>query len=104
MPGIPHQNGAAERKNHTFMNMVRSMLRSNELPLFLWSKTLNTIMYILNRISSEVVRKTQDQDNTSMNKDTLVIPQVYQTPDILEEQSIQELSPQEEQVIIEPKV
>jgi hypothetical protein len=74
MPGIPHQNGAAERKNHTFMNMVRSMLRSNELLLFLWSKTLKTIMYILNRISSKVVRKTQDQDNTSMNKDTWSFP------------------------------
>jgi hypothetical protein len=46
MPGILHQNGAAERKNHTFMNMIRSMLGSNELPLFLWSKTLKTIMYI----------------------------------------------------------
>jgi hypothetical protein len=43
---IPHRNGAAERKNHTFMNMIRSMLGSNELPLFFWSKTLKTIMYI----------------------------------------------------------
>ena len=46
MPGIPYQNGATERKNHTFMNMIRSMLENNELPLFLWSKTLKTIMYI----------------------------------------------------------
>ena len=33
--------------------------------------------------------ETRDQDNTSMNKDILVIPKVYQTPDILVEHSIQ---------------
>jgi hypothetical protein len=47
--------------------------------------------------------KTRDQDNTLVNKDTLVIPKVYQTPSILEEQLIQELPSYKEQVIIEPK-
>jgi hypothetical protein len=40
------------------MDMVRSMLGSNELLLFLWSETLKTSMNILKKVSSKVVPKT----------------------------------------------
>jgi hypothetical protein len=32
MPGTPHQNGVAERRNCTLMDMVRSMLSNSHLP------------------------------------------------------------------------
>jgi transposase InsO family protein len=35
MSGTPQQNGVAERRNRTLMDMVRSMLSNSELPLFL---------------------------------------------------------------------
>jgi transposase InsO family protein len=38
MPGTPQQNGVAERRNRSLMDMVRSMLSNSELPLFLWSE------------------------------------------------------------------
>jgi len=32
MPGTPQQNGVAERRNHTLMDMVKSMLSYSSLP------------------------------------------------------------------------
>ncbi|RVW71052.1 Retrovirus-related Pol polyprotein from transposon TNT 1-94 [Vitis vinifera] len=57
MPGSPDQNGVAERRNRTLLDMVRSMLSSSKLPRFLWTKALKTTMYILNRIPTKVVPK-----------------------------------------------
>lgn len=58
MPGTPQQNGVAERRNRKLMDMVRSMLSNSELPLFLWSETLKTAVYVLNRVPSKAVPKT----------------------------------------------
>jgi hypothetical protein len=43
------QNGVAERRNHTLMDMVKSMLSNYELPLFLWSEVLKFVVYVLTR-------------------------------------------------------
>jgi len=58
MSGTPQQNGVAERRNRTLMDMVRSMLSNSELPLFLWSEALKTVVYVLNWVPSKVVPKT----------------------------------------------
>ena len=36
MPGSPHQNGIAERRNRTLMEMVRSMVNDSSVPVSLW--------------------------------------------------------------------
>lgn len=48
-PYTPQHNGTAERKNRTIMNMTRSMLKSKNLPKFLWGEAVSTAVYILNR-------------------------------------------------------
>ena len=58
MPGTPQQNGVAERRNKTLMNMVRSMLANSNLPLFLWTEALKAAVHILNRVPSKFVPKT----------------------------------------------
>ncbi|KAL0293730.1 UNVERIFIED_CONTAM: Copia protein [Sesamum angustifolium] len=58
MPGTPQQNGVAERRNRTLMDMVRSMMSHTNLSLELWSEALKTAVYILNRVPSKVVPKT----------------------------------------------
>jgi hypothetical protein len=58
MPSTPQQNGVAERRNCTLMDMVRSMLSNSHLPLFLWSEALKTVVYVLNRVPSKAVPKT----------------------------------------------
>ena len=58
MPGTPQQNGIAERRNRTLMDMVRSMLAHSSLPEFLWGDALKTAAYILNQVPSKSVPKT----------------------------------------------
>ncbi|KAJ9685151.1 hypothetical protein PVL29_017257 [Vitis rotundifolia] len=58
MPGSPDQNGVAERRNRTLLDMVRSMLSSSKLPKFLWIEALKTAVYILNRVPTKAVPNT----------------------------------------------
>ena len=58
MPGSPEQNGIAERRNRTLMEMVRSMISRTNLPGFLWGEALKTALYILNRVPTKVVPLT----------------------------------------------
>ncbi|KAL0297691.1 UNVERIFIED_CONTAM: Retrovirus-related Pol polyprotein from transposon TNT 1-94 [Sesamum radiatum] len=60
MPGTPQQNGVAERRNRTLMDMVRSMMSHTNLSLELWSEALKTAVYILNRVPSKVVPNRHD--------------------------------------------
>ena len=57
MPGSPNQNGVAERRNRTLMDMVSSMRSNTKLPQYLWTETLKTVVYILNRVLTKVVSK-----------------------------------------------
>ena len=57
-PDEPQQNGVAERRNRTLMDMVRSMISYSTLPLSLWMEALKTVIHILNRIPSKSVPKT----------------------------------------------
>jgi hypothetical protein len=45
MPGKPQQNGVAECRNRTLMDMVQSML---SLPVSLWMEALKIAAHILN--------------------------------------------------------
>lgn len=40
-PYTPHQNGVAERKNRTVMNMVRCMLVAKKVPKSFWTEAVN---------------------------------------------------------------
>jgi transposase InsO family protein len=57
MLGTPQQNGVAERRNRTLMDMVRSMLSNSTLPLSLWIYAFKTAVYLLNRVPSKIVPK-----------------------------------------------
>ena len=58
MPGMPQQNGVVEKRNHTLMDMVRSMLSNSYLPISLWMEALKTVVYLLNRVPTKIVLKT----------------------------------------------
>ena len=58
MPATPQQNGVAERRNCTLMEIVRSMMSYSSIPISLWGEALKTAMYILNRVPSKAVPKT----------------------------------------------
>lgn len=45
----PQQNGIAERKNITIIEMAKCMMIEKCIPLEFWAKVVNTAVYILNR-------------------------------------------------------
>ncbi|KAL6341448.1 hypothetical protein AAG906_032567 [Vitis piasezkii] len=57
-PGMPQQNGVAERRNRTLMEMVRSMMSYSDLPISFWGHAIETTAYILNLVPSKSVPKT----------------------------------------------
>ncbi|PRQ17740.1 putative RNA-directed DNA polymerase [Rosa chinensis] len=52
----PQQNGVAERKNRTIMNMVRSMLSEKQVPKVFWPEAVNWSIHILNRSPTLAVK------------------------------------------------
>ncbi|KAD3337505.1 hypothetical protein E3N88_33025 [Mikania micrantha] len=68
MPGTPQQNGVAERRNRTLMNMVRNMLANSDLPSFLWTEALKTAVHILNRVPSKSHHSTQQSHHSPLGE------------------------------------
>ena len=57
-PGTPQQNGVAERRNRTLLEMVRSIFSYSTLPISFWGYALKTAMHILNLVPSKSVPNT----------------------------------------------
>jgi hypothetical protein len=47
---VPQQNGVMERKNHTLVEMTRTMLDEHRTPRRFWADDISTACYISNRI------------------------------------------------------
>ena len=45
-PYNPQQNGVAERKNRTIMEVARAMLHDQDLPMHLWAEAARTAVYV----------------------------------------------------------
>jgi len=52
----PQQNGAAERKNRTIMNMVRCMLCDKQVPKSFWPEAAKWTVHVLNRSPTLTVK------------------------------------------------
>ncbi|GAA0147366.1 hypothetical protein LIER_07086 [Lithospermum erythrorhizon] len=61
-PYTPQQNGVAERRNRTVMNMVRAMLSAKNMPKTLWPEDVNWTFYILNRCPTLAVKDMTPQE------------------------------------------
>ena len=57
-PGTPQRNGVSESRNHTLLDMVRSMMYLTDLPLLFWGYALETAAFTLNRAPSKSVETT----------------------------------------------
>ena len=49
LSGTPQRNSVYERRNRTFLDMVRSMMSLTDLPLSFWGHALETTALTLNR-------------------------------------------------------
>ena len=52
----PQQNGVAERKNCTILDMARSMVKGKHLPRNFWAEAVRCAVYLLNRCPTKSVR------------------------------------------------
>jgi hypothetical protein len=50
-PYNPQQNGVAERKNKDIMEVVKTMIHDQYLPMHLWAEATRTSVYVHNRLS-----------------------------------------------------
>ncbi|GJT13546.1 retrotransposon protein, putative, ty1-copia subclass [Tanacetum coccineum] len=57
-PYTPQHNGVSERRNHTLLGMVRSMMNLTTLPLSFWDYALESATRILNMVLTKKVDKT----------------------------------------------
>lgn len=57
-PYSPEQNGVAERKNRSLMEMARCMLNDSEIHVKFWAEAVNTANYVQNRIQTSVANVT----------------------------------------------
>ena len=57
-PRTPQQNGVAEKRNRTLLDMVKSMMSYSSLPISFWGYSLQTAIYILNVVPSKSIQKT----------------------------------------------
>ena len=60
-PGQPQQNGIAERRNQTLLDMIILMMSYAGLPNFFWGYALETTQYILNLVPSKAVSTTLNE-------------------------------------------
>ena len=58
----PQQNGVAERKNRTIMNMVRSMFSEKKIPITFWLETINWNVHVLNRSPTFAVKNQTPEE------------------------------------------
>lgn len=58
----PQQNGVAERKNQTIMNIARSMLKEKHLSNEYWGAAVICSVYILNRSLTKIVKDHVPQE------------------------------------------
>ncbi|KAI3772107.1 hypothetical protein L6452_03282 [Arctium lappa] len=49
-PRTPQQNGVAERRNRTLIEVARSLLADSKLPITFWAEAVNTACYVQNRV------------------------------------------------------
>lgn len=73
----PQQNGVAERKNRTIMNMVRSMLSEKKIPKSFWPEAVNWTVHVLNRSPTLAVRSRTPEEAWSGAKPSVEYFRVF---------------------------
>jgi len=55
VPYNPQQNGVAQRKNRSIVEVVKAMIHDQNLSMFLWEKVSNTTIYVQNMSSHHIL-------------------------------------------------
>ena len=58
----PQQNGVAERKNRTLLEMTRALMFESHIPPFFWPEALATANYLTNRLPQQKLKHKTPKD------------------------------------------
>ncbi|GKD23282.1 retrovirus-related pol polyprotein from transposon TNT 1-94, partial [Tanacetum coccineum] len=73
----PHQNGVAERKNRTVMNMVRSVMSARKVPKIFWPEATNWCVHVLNRSPTSALENSTPEERWSNRKPSVSYFRVF---------------------------
>ncbi|KAL4280657.1 hypothetical protein GQ457_03G000810 [Hibiscus cannabinus] len=77
VPRSPQQNGVAERKNRTILNMARSMLKAKNMPKEFWDEAVSCAVYLSNRSPTKNMDNVTPQEACSGRKPSVRHIQVF---------------------------
>ncbi|MCO5548104.1 hypothetical protein L7F22_001562 [Adiantum nelumboides] len=77
MPYTPQQNGVAERKNRSLMEMVRCMLKAKSLPHKLWMEAVACAAHVLNRCPTRALNTITPYESWYDKKPTVNYLRVF---------------------------
>ncbi|KAH9715665.1 hypothetical protein KPL71_021147 [Citrus sinensis] len=77
VPRSPQQNGVAERKNKTILNVAKSMLKSKRLPKEFWAEAVACTIYLYNRSPTRSVWGKTPQEAWSGRKPDITYLRVF---------------------------
>ncbi|KAJ8499784.1 hypothetical protein OPV22_010336 [Ensete ventricosum] len=81
-PYTPQLNGVSEMRNHTLLDMVRSMMSFANLPVSFWGYALETAAYLMKRVPSKSSRASHPPEryvgHISGDNSQDVDPQTYE--------------------------
>jgi transposase InsO family protein len=69
----PQQNGIAERKNRTLMELARSMIKTKQMDNTYWAEAVSCASYIINRTTSKYSTTQTPQEMWSGTNPKLII-------------------------------
>jgi transposase InsO family protein len=58
----PQQNGVTERKNRIILDMVRSMLKTKNMPKEFWAEAMQRAVYMQNRCPHQILENKTPQE------------------------------------------
>ena len=76
-PGTPSQNGVADRKNRHLLEVPRSLMFQMNVPKYLWSATVMTATYLINRMPSRILGMKSPVELLLGRHDFKVPPRVF---------------------------
>jgi IS30 family transposase len=76
-PDTPAQNGVAEHKNRHPLEVTRSLMLTMNVPKFLWSEAVMTVTYLINRMSSRILRMKTPCEILLGSNNFVVPPRVF---------------------------
>lgn len=62
VPYTPEQNGLAERKKRSILEVARAMLHDQKVPKFLWVEVTHVVVYVQNRLPHQALEKNAPEE------------------------------------------